>query len=68
MSSHIVPLAYYGGTDKMAYKIRFNSYSGTGRTTTQQSYPTKSAAQAHAKKMNKHNPGINARIVKNQKR
>lgn len=52
----------------MPYKITHYGYKGTGfsktRKTTVVTYTTKAEAQAHAKKMNKHNPGINARVRK----
>jgi len=52
----------------MSYKISHYAYSGTGfskkRIKTTATYPTKAKAKAHAKEMNKFNPGINARVVK----
>lgn len=48
----------------MAYKIKFKSYSGRGRSTTTATYKTKTEAKVHAGKMNKANPGMNARVVK----
>jgi len=52
----------------MAYKISHYKHKGTGfsktRTKTVATYDTKREAKAHAKEMNKFNPGINARVVK----
>ena len=52
----------------MPYKIRHYKHKGTGysneRVNTVTTYPTKAVAAAYAKKLNKMNKGINARVVK----
>lgn len=50
------------------WEVSFNSASGKGRKRTEMNFTSKAQAMMYADSLNKHNRGINARVVKGGKK